>query len=227
MAGQPKVAQGEDSSEEAMTKRPDKKIMKTIALFLLLASVPCCFGQTDTNVIATGDWSEIVSDDAGYPLRGRLIVYDSQGRNSWGIWTPARVYVELQHVCRDVGRFPIEFEVDDMKCLRFEMRDAFDRPIRSELVAGVQPVPPSYKAILPCDSTLRLLADRNGGFQSKPDGLWILVNGGSWLIRPNATNSYFLSAKFSPSTNHIVSEDNHLWQGSLKLPKVQIPVKKP
>jgi hypothetical protein len=198
--------------------------MKTIALFLLLASFQCCIGQTDTNLIATGGWSAIVSDDAGYALRGRLIVYDAEGKNQWGKWGCARVYVELQHVRRGAYRFPIGFDCDGMKCLHFEMRDSSDRPIRQEPLVSTLPQPPSFKGILPCDSTLRFLAYAGAGFDSKPEGLWIIVNGGAWQIRPNATNSYFLSASFSPSTNLTASEDNHLWRGTLKLPKVQIPV---
>jgi hypothetical protein len=198
-------------------------IMKTCALFLLLGSFQYCLGQTDTNLIATGDWSEIVSDGPGYALRGRLIVYDAEGKNQWGIWGCARVYVELQHVLDGVYGFPIEFDYDNMKCLRFELRDSSDRPIPQEAVARALPPPPSFKGILPCDSTLRFLACEGAGFNAKPDGLWILVSGGDWLIRPNATNSYFLSASFSPSTNLAASKNNHLWRGTLKLPKVQIP----
>jgi hypothetical protein len=32
--------------------------MKLIASLLLLAACDCCLGQTDTNLIAAGDWSE-------------------------------------------------------------------------------------------------------------------------------------------------------------------------
>ena len=35
--------------------------------------------QTDTNLIATGDWSEAVSDSPWPALRGRLLVYDERG----------------------------------------------------------------------------------------------------------------------------------------------------
>jgi hypothetical protein len=201
--------------------------MKTIVFFLLLASMPCCVGQTDTNLIATGEWSPIVSDNCRHHLRGRLIVYDAEGMNKWGMWRTARVYVELQHVHLGGWDLPIEFDYDDMKCLHFEMRDSSDRPIPQELLARALPVPPSFKGVLPCDSTLRFHAYSGGGFQSKPEGLWICLSGGDWLIRPNATNSYFLSATFSPSTDLSTSRDVNLWRGTLTLPKVQIPVKKP
>ena len=201
--------------------------MKTITLFLLLASFQCCFGQTDTNLIAVGDWSEIVSDDAGYALRGRLMVYDAEGRNQWGKWGCARVYVELEHVRRGGYLFPIEFDYAGMKCLRFELRDSSGTPIRQEPLVSARPQPPSFKGILPCGSTLRFLAYAGAGFDSKPEGLWIIVNDAGWQIRPDATTSYFLSASFSPSTNLAASGDNHLWRGTLKLPRVQISLKKP
>jgi len=200
--------------------------MKYIILFLLLAAGRCSFGQTDTNAIAVGDWSSLVSDDTHYALRGRLLIYDSEGTNKWGYWTEPRVYVELQHICRDFSGFPIEFEVDDMKCLHFEMHDAFGRPIRSDIARVSRTLPSPFTVSLPCDSTLRLRVDRQLGSKSKPDGFQIDVNGGFWDIRTGATNSYFLSAIFIPSTNIVVAPNSHLWGATLELPKVQIPVKK-
>ena len=198
--------------------------MKTIGFFLLLVSVQCCFGQTDTNSIAIGNWSETVADKDGYLLRGRLLVYDAEGLNKYGIWQFARVYMELQHV--GVRGFPMEFYVDDMKCLNFELHDALGRPAPGYWAFTSRTVPEPFTVTLPGDSILRLRVDRELGSTKKPDGLMIGVNGGDWAIRPDATNDYFLSATFSPPTNHIVSGNNHLWRGMLKLPGLKIPVKK-
>ena len=68
--------------------------MKTIASFLLFACLPCCFGQTDTNLLATGEWSEVVKD-SGSALCGRLVVYDDSSPSANN---HVRVYLELQHV---------------------------------------------------------------------------------------------------------------------------------
>jgi hypothetical protein len=108
--------------------------MKKCVLLLLLVISQCSFGQTDTNVIAIGDWSANVSDKDGYTLRGRLLVYDSEGLNKWGYWTDGRVYLELQHVRRDVGDLPIEIYINDMDELHFQMQDAFGNPIKSEML---------------------------------------------------------------------------------------------
>jgi hypothetical protein len=72
-------------------------MMKSIAVFLALAGYQCVFGQTDTNIVAVGDWSEPVSDPAGYTLRGRLLVYDAEYYSTAKMWGYARVYLELQH----------------------------------------------------------------------------------------------------------------------------------
>jgi len=105
--------------------------MKTFALFLLLASLQCCFGQTDTNLIATGEWSETVSDGPDYALRGRLLVYDDRSPSAAN---HARVYLELQHVFPGGWANPVEvyFEFGIRTDLHFEMRDKLDQPIRLE-----------------------------------------------------------------------------------------------
>jgi hypothetical protein len=48
-----------------------------------------------------------------------------------------------------------------------------------------------------------------------------------WSIPPDATNDYYLSATFSPTTNHPSALKYPLWQGTLNLPKVKISIKKP
>lgn len=207
--------------------------MRTILLFLLLASCPCCFCQTDTNVLAVGDWSEPVRDSDGHTLRGRLLVYGAQGQNNLGFYGHARVYLELQHPHISGWYNPMEIFYS-IRDLHFEMRDGFDKPIPQENVSIRGPTLLPCWVTLPCDSTVRLRADEALlGSQSKPEGLEILVHSGCWLIPPVATNDFFFSATFSPTTNHtsfisrLAKPDPqyHLWQGTLKLPKVKIPLK--
>jgi len=52
--------------------------MKLIGIVLLSASLGCCFGQTDTNLLASGHWSEAVQDSEGYALRGRLLAHPAR-----------------------------------------------------------------------------------------------------------------------------------------------------
>ena len=77
--------------------------MKAILLFVLLACSECCLGQTDTNFIAGGDWSEPVKDEHAGTLRGRLLVYEGEEHCPMGesIYGNARVYLELQHGFND------------------------------------------------------------------------------------------------------------------------------
>jgi hypothetical protein len=204
--------------------------MKTIVLFLLLACSQCCFGQTDTNVVAIGDWSEPVSDHAGYTLRGRLLIYDAEFYSRIKMWGHARIYLELQHICADVWRNPTEICFRMSAGLHFEMRDGLDKPIRYKsppIDAYVNANP--YWVTLPCESTVRVRADPGLCSDStKPDGLSILVGPDClWDIRPGATNDYYLSATFTPVTNHPSSLNYHVWQGTLNLPKVKPPSKKP
>ena len=197
-----------------------------MGLFLWLAWLQCGFGQTDTNVIAIGGWSDPVSDGNRGTLRGRVLVYDDQGP---GAANHARVYLELQHPFQGAWFTPIEvyFNLGFSDDLHFEMRDGSGRPIPQEPVNIRGPLPNPYWVTLPCDSTVRLRADSLFGPQSKPDGLEIMVWGGCWLIPPNATNDFFLSATFTPPKDHPTPLHYHVWQGTLKLPKVKIPARKP
>jgi hypothetical protein len=72
---------------------------------------------------------------------------------------------------------------------------------------------------------VRLRADQYTLGTGKHDGLEILVHGRRCLIRPSATNDFFLSGSFTPATNHPSALKYHVWQGTLKLPKVKIPAK--
>ena len=192
---------------------PSNSNMKTIALFLLLGSLGYGFGQTDTNVVAVGAWSEPVSDSEGDTLRGRLVVYDEQSQSAAN---HARVYLELQHVFQGVWYIPLEiyFDIGLSDDLHFEMRDKLDKPVPQFPVRIRGPAPSPCWVTLPCDSTVRLRADTYTlGPQSKPDGLEILVRGGCWLIRPNATNDFFLSGSFTPSTDHPSSLNSNITSG--------------
>jgi hypothetical protein len=134
------------------------------------------------------------------------------------------VYLELHNVFEDGWSAPLEVYFDLGCDLHFEMRDGLDKPIPQAPVAinGFMPYP--YHIILPCDATIRLRADiYTVGRSCKSDGLEVCGR----LIPPNATNDFFLSAtlvalKDRPSPIKYL----HVWEGTLKLPKVKIPVKK-
>ena len=143
------------------------------------------------------------------------------------MWENAKVYVDLRHVKENPPKAPIDVYVDDnLSCLHFEMRDRSDHrlpPPEIFTMSRVSPAP--YTLSIPCDSTRRLRADYDLGQKSKPDGLVLVCPGLAWTIRPAETNELFLSATFSPLTNHIASNGSHGWTGTLNL-KVKIPTEK-
>lgn len=206
---------------------------RTFALFLLLASLHYCFGQTDTNLIATGDWSEAVNDGDGHLLRGRLLVYDNSGPTANN---RARVYLELQHLYSGPWFDPIQVYCEFGWSLKIEMNDQFNQPINHApglpyAYTGPPPIP--YWVTLPPDSTIRLRADYFFMSQpSKPTGLEISGPGGRWIVPPEATNDFYLSATFRPLKEYHGAQNkptllkDYIWQGTLKLPKVRIPATK-
>ena len=209
-----------------------KKI--SISFLLLLVSLECCFGQTDTNLIAAGDWSETVRDGEGFSgglfaLRGRLLVYDDSSSNALN---HARVYLELQHVHVSNSAWDppvgVYFEFATNNDLHFDLRDKFGKTVPEVPVATWGPVPDPYWVTLPYESTLRLRVDMLLGPDSKPNGLEILVPSGCWIIRPNASDDFFLSATFTAPQGHpspLSPQYYHVWKGALNLPPVKISAK--
>jgi hypothetical protein len=57
----------------------------------------------------------------------------------------------------------------------------------------------------------------------KPDGLLIMLGSGTWIIAANAAGEFYLSGTFTPPADHPSALKYHIWQGTLKLPKVKIP----
>jgi hypothetical protein len=224
--------------------------MRIAAIVLFIGIFHCAFGQTNTNALVAGDWSSPVADE-GKTVRGRLWVGEGQYRtfsraspsSAVKCWFHAPVYLELEHVYTFGWSKPIEIYFDIFSGLRFEVHDGSGKSIRPQHSSFTAELPEPYWVTLPCDATVRLRADvynvgnpvvRFGlnstnttdlGNITDP-GIW--VGDGVWLIPPTSTNDYFLSCTFSPSaTYHPSPLGYHVWQGTLKLPMVKIPVKKP
>jgi len=200
--------------------------MKSIPLFMLFALGHCCYGQTDTNLLAVGDWSAAVEDQQHW-LRGRLLVYDDSVESAGN---HARVYLELQHVFHGFSStVEIYFDACFGTGMHFHLENDFGEvaPSASIFLRGVMPNPTCLT--LPCDSTVRVRADLwHMQREAKPDGLQIIVNNGrGWIVPRNATNDFFLWAEFTPPGGHRSPLNYFVWQGTLKLPRVRIPFKKP
>jgi hypothetical protein len=202
----------------------------TLLVFILLAaSVHCALGQTDTNWLAVGPWSQPVSDGA-WPLRGRLLVYqplpEKEDEKKAGLWNAARVYLELQLMDPNIFTIgqPAEIFIDRYLPLHCEMRDHLGAPVESQpgwrlLDSG--PPPPSCTVTLTTDSTVRLRAS-TGVCAQRPSVLKFAVPEAAWALPKTDTNAYFLSATFTPPTNHPSALGYHPWVGTLQLPPVKI-----
>jgi hypothetical protein len=198
--------------------------MKTVCLLLTL--VLCCHwsvaGEADAGVIGVGEWSEPVSDGDGYTLRGRLVVCDDRPASASN---HARVYLELEHVFK--GAFPSALEVYyDIQgtALNLELRDGHDQPVPRTPMAIRAPMLPPCWITLPCDAMLRLRGDLyHLSVTPKRDGLLVLLGSGTWIIPANAAGEFYLSGTFTPPADHPSALKYHIWQGTLKLPKVKIP----
>lgn len=209
-----------------------KSDMKTLSLLLtpfltLVLSCHCCFaGQPDAGVIGVGEWSEPVSDGDGYTLRGRLVVCDDRPASASG---HARVYLELEHVFKGAWTSALEVYHDIQgTALNLELRDGHDQPVpRKPMAIRAPSLPPTW-VTLPCDATARLRADLcHLSTNPKPDGLQVLTGSGNWIIPANAPANaaaeFYLSGTFTPPADHPSALKYHVWQGTLKLPKVKIP----
>jgi len=214
--------------------------MKIIVTFLMIVAECCCYAQTDTNLIAAGDWSEPVND-AGVAIRGRLLVYDDQAVNAFNL---ARIYLELQRIPKSLefgynadGRGATEVEIyydpnmgvdNKPPGLLLELRDEHHQKIPSEeplMFNGA--FDPPYWIILTPDMTVRFRTERLGlGPDNKIKGLTIMGRLRQWTIPPHATNDYYLHGTFVSTNDHPSQLHYHIWQGTLELPPVKIPAKK-
>jgi len=196
---------------------------------LVLVSCQSLLGQTDTNLVAIGDWSTPVADSDGYVLRGRLLVArplppKTVGRNRDRFVPHARVYLELEHVFDGAWHAPLEIYFDPVKDMRFSMHDSVGDEITPEPMMIRGPVPrPSWVSV-PCDARLRLRADlRMGTHNGRDDALTIGTMPGVWTIAPGSLHEYFLSGHFTATTDRTNAFLYHQWHGTLDLPKTRIP----
>jgi hypothetical protein len=193
-----------------------------IALVLLIATG--CFGQTDSNILATGDWSKPVKDEngVGSTLRGRLLLYDDQVQSAAN---HARIYVEIQQIYTNGWYAPVEIYCFGTN-LVFELKGDHGQSIRSLPADREGLVLQPYWVTVPCDGTVRIRADEcTLGRKDKPDGLEILTHDNDWLISPNATNDFYLNCSLRSSTNDPSPLHYDTWRGTLKFPPVKVLLK--
>lgn len=219
--------------------------MKQIALILLIA-VGRTFAADDTNLVVAGDWSQPVTTPSGPAIRGRLLICDTPDHASSEHGTDTAVYLELQEFSSAVRSVRVYCGLhrltlpDDSPGLRCELRDNAGRLVPDSPGGFSGSEPTSYWLTLHpyCSARLRVSA-YGAACRLKDGGLHInLASRGQWDVHPNPTNDYYLSGTFSSvtPTNElglklglpiIDCTNMDVWYGTLTLPSVKIPMKKP
>ncbi|MEO5715279.1 MAG: hypothetical protein ABIT37_17505 [Luteolibacter sp.] len=224
--------------------------MKAIALSLLLALSEFCFATDD--VMAVGEWSAPVRSSGSGPgssgtIRGRLMLAESPRPTTNKNWRDVAVYLELQECDEARGRtlevycnlgptVTLSGHLDAQGKDRvvkaaaiWEMQDASGKLVPKSPGAYGGGAPGASWVTLPSDSTVRLRASVYGGGKSKDGSLTIFFLSNCWVIPPHSTNDYYLSCTFTvdPPSNHVTQPDHKVWQGTLNLPKLKIPVQGP
>jgi hypothetical protein len=188
------------------------KIMKILALLVLLAAPASGFAFEDTNIVTGGDWSTPVAGfqdattlrGAHHPvIRGRLLLVESPKDHDLAL------YLELQE-CAGAWGNPTEIycNLSPGRGCRLEFRDPAGRPLPLHGGAFGGGMPGANWISLPCDATVRLRLSAFAGFSYA------------------STNDYVVAGTFTadPPADHPGLE---VWQGTLTLPPLKVPVPKP
>ncbi len=187
-------------------------------LVALVLTVPAA-AAGNKKPIAVGEWSEWSNG-----LRGRLLLSEGRICSPDGTTRETLVYVELENRI-DSGRlFDVYFDPNNLKC---ELRDADHKAVPAHQIPIFRKRKPANCWVtLPDDSRLRLRVNPCCNGRPKDVGLLIPLGDTAWLISAGDTGNYFLSGTFtvSPPKDHGRAD---AWQGTLKLPKTKLTLRKP
>jgi hypothetical protein len=207
--------------------------MKLITLLSLFAASRM-LAANDTNLVATGDWSEPVATENGPAIRGRLLICDTPDHASSEHRTDTAVYLELQEFASAVRTVRVYCDLnrwsfpDDHPGLRCELRDSKGKLVPNSPGGFSGGMPVSCWVTIQPYCSVRMRASVFGGGRLDDGGLAIyLASRGWWDVHPNRTNQYYLSGTFTASPPSLSSTNLDVWYGTLTLPPVRIPVKKP
>jgi hypothetical protein len=180
-------------------------------------TVQFCSAGSVVEPDAVGEWSRPTNN-----IRGRLLFVEHAKLKDGA--RAGLVYLELQNLG---GSGTIYIYYDAIKAPpRCELRDSTGR-IVEQVASGRDAVPEACWLTLPMNSTLRFPTGYGPAFgPSGPSLMFGVGMNQTWVIPVSATNSYFLSGTFTPTSPKDEARE-HNWQGTLKLPAVKIPVKAP
>jgi hypothetical protein len=198
--------------------------MKTLMSILLALAFHSCLAGPAREPISFGAWSETTNG-----LRGRLAFAEDPKLFGTRIGV---VYLELQNVSWG-GTMYVYYKANqslfkpDQSSFRCELHDPSGAVCQKGGIDHEGPIPGPCWLALPRDSALRLCVTV-WGFGIPQNGGLIIAGGlpDYWVIPPTATNDYFLSGTLT-ITSPKDETRQHAWEGTLKLPQVKIPVKKP
>ena len=162
----------------------------------------------------TGAWSGVVNG-----VQGRLIISEDQPSNGTAI---VAVYLELRHAS-DIAD-PIEIYIDSTHTFRCQLLDANDRPVATAGLPASILVPRPFWLTLPYDSSLRFRISVSGYGVPRNERALIPLECGDWIIKSGDTGDYKLEISLGVKPPK-VDVNGRVWKGTLKLPKVKIPLK--
>jgi hypothetical protein len=218
--------------------------MKTITLILLL-SASRVLAIDDTNLLACGEWSQPVATQYGPSIRGRLLICDTPDHARSEPRTDTAVYLELQEfssavrhvqVYCGINRWSLPLDAPGLHC---ELRDSSGKLVPDSPGGFSGGMPSSCWITLQPYCSVRMRVSVFGGGRLDDGGLAIyLASRGWWDVHPSKTNEYYLSGTFTaavpskqtglPAGIPVVDSRNmDVWYGTLTLPRVKIPLKKP
>jgi hypothetical protein len=205
--------------------------MKLAALFLLLVAAlggTCLGAETDASVLALGAWSPPVKAANHMKLRGRLKICEYPSNRGLVPGIDVALYVELQEFSDSVGApEEVYFDPQALKC---ELTDSAGKAVPRSAAAFGGGVPGAVWVNLPsyCSEVLRVTPYNGGG--RMPDGgfeLWGNL-GDTWALKASDTATYYLSGELTvkPPADHKSDNPQWIWSGTLKLPKMEVSIKK-
>lgn len=172
------------------------------------ATQPSIGGTLDPDVIAAGDWSEVVDG-----ISGRLILKDDIERKQ------TVPYLELRYTKAGTPKH-IYLDVQQVK---WELLDSHDKPVPRRSIGGGYSGPGPKKpawVMLNFDCTLRTrLTEAGHGFPTA--ALNVNDPRSVWGIKPGETGDYSLRATFSTDPPKDSGQGN-IWNGTLQLPAMKI-----
>ena len=192
--------------------------MSTLRTFLLaLLAFASVAAQED--IKGKDGWSEPVKG-----LQARVTFGEGELFHGTRI---ARVYLELHNTTNNVGALAFDFDWRNSIHLEMHTADGKPAPTGPGFFGGMVTGVPTRLAI-PFDGTLKFALDYKG-YGVNPDsgtffGFHPVSDTPVWLIPKGDSHEYFLDVTLA--IPHDKNGNGVLWEGTIKLPTVKVPVEK-